>query len=169
MRLKKDCGQVGAESLIKSAPTSKMRPGPNKKIESIPCRNSKGKLKAECIDRTESKSIAVQQNAAKAWDYYISESHLKEIERITNEYRGRIEESSRLRGDKKDPIATIGREFHSSLVLSIRGLAKRVSGRNEQSIASSIRESASGGETQLRELERQERGNNPLFFGLQCY
>ena len=48
------------------------------------------------------------------------------------------------------------------MALSIRGIAKRVSGRNEQSFTSSIRESASGGETRLRELERQERGNNPL-------
>ncbi len=144
--------------------------GKVEKIETILKQKYQNKLETKYIDSTGNNPIVVSPDEAKAWDYSISDSQLKEIERITDEYRGRIEESARLRGDKKDPLAVIGRRVSQSLAISVRGSAERIPGRNEQNIAGAEqRLPGEGGEgrdsvSRLKALLRQERSENPVIW-----
>ena len=128
-------------------------------------------VKTKYIDNSGNNPIVVSPDEAKAWDYSISDSQLKEIERITDEYRGRIGESARLRGDKKDPLAVIRGELGETLLGgTIRISAERIPGRTEQSIEGTEQslpgESGEGrGEfSRLKSLLRQERTENPVIW-----
>lgn len=141
--------------------------GKVEKIENILKQNYKDKLETKYIDNTGNNPIVVSADEALAWDYSISDDQLKEIEGITDEYRGRIEESARLRGDKKDPLAVIGRGISQSLAISLRGSAERIPGRNESGYARTEQSlPGEGGEgrgpvSRLKALLRQERSENP--------
>lgn len=146
--------------------------GKVEKIETILAQKYQGKLITKYIDSTGNKPIVVSPDEAKAWDYSISDSQLKEIERITDEYKGRIEESARLRGDKKDPLAIIGRGI-SQVVIGmdpIRGSTERIPGRDEQDIEGAKRSlPGEGGErgssvSRLKSLFRQDRRENPVIW-----
>lgn len=144
--------------------------GKVEKIENILKQNYKDKLETKYIDNTGNNPIVVSPDEALAWDYSISDDQLKEIEGITDEYRGRIEESARLRGDKKDPLAVIGRGISQSLAISLRGSAERIPGRNESGYARTEQSlPGEGGEgrgpvSRLKALLRQERSENPVIW-----
>lgn len=144
--------------------------GKVEKIESILRQKYQNNLETKYIDNTENNPIVVSPDEAKAWDYSISDSQLKEIERITDENRGRIEESARLRGDKKDPLAIIGRRISQSLAIPIRGSSKGISRRNEQGVDGTEQSlSRQGGErgssvSRLKSLFRQDRRENPVIW-----
>lgn len=144
--------------------------GKVEKIESILRQKYQNNLETKYIDNTENNPIVVSPDEAKAWDYSISDSQLKEIERITDENRGRIEESARLRGDKKDPLAIIGRRLSQSLAIPIRGSSKGISRRNEQGVDGTEQSlSRQGGErgssvSRLKSLFRQDRRENPVIW-----
>lgn len=146
--------------------------GKVEKIETILKRKYKSKLITKYIDSAGNKPIVVSPDEAKAWDYSIGDSQLKEIERITDEYRGRIEESARLRGDKKDPLAIVGRGV-SQVVIGmdpIRGFAERISRRTEpgdegaeQSLPGESGQGR-GPVPRLKALLRQDRTENPVIW-----
>ena len=144
--------------------------GKVEKIENILKQNYKDKLETKYIDNTGNNPIVVSPDEALAWNYSISDDQLKEIEGITDEYRGRIEESARLRGDKKDPLAVIGRGISQSLAISLRGSAERIPGRNESGYARTEQSlPGEGGEgrgpvSRLKALLRQERSENPVIW-----
>lgn len=144
--------------------------GKVEKIETILKQKYQNKLETKYIDSTGNNPIVVSPDEAKAWDYSISDNQLKEIERITDEYRGRIEESARLRGDKKDPLAVIGRGISQSLAISLRGSAERISRRTESGDERAKQSlPGEGGEgrgpvSRLKALLRQERSENPVIW-----
>lgn len=135
--------------------------GKVEKIENILKQNYKDKLETKYIDNTGNNPIVVSADEALAWDYSISDDQLKEIEGITDEYRGRIEESARLRGDKKDPLAVIGGGVSQVGLDSFRVSSKGISRRTESGDERDLSKSNSGGETRLKALLRQERSENP--------
>lgn len=144
--------------------------GKVEKIETILKQKYQNKLETKYIDSTGNNPIVVSPDEAKAWDYSISDNQLKEIERITDEYRGRIEESARLRGDKKDPLAVIGRGVSQSLAISVRGSTEKISRRTESGYArteQSLPEEGGEGRgpvSRLKALLRQERSENPVIW-----
>lgn len=135
--------------------------GKVEKIENILKQNYKDKLETKYIDNTGNSPIVVSPDEALAWDYSISDDQLKEIEGITDEYRGRIEESARLRGDKKDPLAVIRGGVSQVGLDSFRVSSKGISRRTESGDERDLSKSNSGGETRLKALLRQERAENP--------
>lgn len=135
--------------------------GKVEKIENILKQNYKDKLETKYIDNTGNNPIVVSPDEALAWDYSISDDQLKEIEGITDEYRGRIEESARLRGDKKDPLAVIRGGVSQVGLDSFRVSSKGISRRTESGDERDLSKSNSGGETRLKALLRQERSENP--------
>ena len=134
------------------------------KIENILKQNYKDKLETKYIDNTGNNPIVVSPDEALAWDYSISDDQLKEIEGITDEYRGRIEESARLRGDKKDPLAVIRGGVSQVGLDSFRVSSKGISRRTESGDERDLSKSNSGGETRLKALLRQERSENPVIW-----
>lgn len=144
--------------------------GKVEKIETILKQKYQNKLETKYIDSTGNNPIVVSPDEAKAWDYSISDNQLKEIERITDEYRGRIEESARLRGDKKDPLAVIGRGVSQSLAISVRGSTEKISRRTESGDERAKQSlPGEGGEgrgpvSRLKALLRQERSENPVIW-----
>lgn len=144
--------------------------GKVEKIETILKQKYQNKLETKYIDSTGNNPIVVSPDEAKAWDYSISDNQLKEIERITDEYRGRIEESARLRGDKKDPLAVIGRGVSQSLAISVRGSTEKISRRTESGDERAKQSlPGEGGEgrgpvSRLKALLSQERSENPVIW-----
>ena len=138
--------------------------GKVEKIENILKQNYKDKLETKYIDNTGNNPIVVSPDEALAWDYSISDDQLKEIEGITDEYRGRIEESARLRGDKKDPLAVIRGGVSQVGLDSFRVSSKGISRRTESGDERDLSKSNSGGETRLKALLRQERSENPVIW-----
>lgn len=138
--------------------------GKVEKIENILKQNYKDKLETKYIDNTGNNPIVVSPDEALAWDYSISDDQLKEIEGITDEYRGRIEESARLRGDKKDPLAVIRGGVSQVGLDSFRVSSKGISRRTESGDERDLSKSNSGGETRLKALFRQERSENPVIW-----
>lgn len=144
--------------------------GKVEKIETILKQKYQNKLETKYIDSTGNNPIVVSPDEAKAWDYSISDNQLKEIEKITDEYRGRIEESARLRGDKKDPLAVIGRGVSQSLAISVRGSTEKISRRTESGDERAKQSlPGEGGEgrgpvSRLKALLRQERSENPVIW-----
>lgn len=138
--------------------------GKVEKIENILKQNYKDKLETKYIDNTGNNPIVVSPDEALAWDYSISDDQLKEIEGITDEYSGRIEESARLRGDKKDPLAVIRGGVSQVGLDSFRVSSKGISRRTESGDERDLSKSNSGGETRLKALLRQERSENPVIW-----
>lgn len=138
--------------------------GKVEKIENILKQNYKDKLETKYIDSTGNNPIVVSPDEALAWDYSISDDQLKEIEGITDEYRGRIEESARLRGDKKDPLAVIRGGVSQVGLDPFRVSSKGISRRTESGDERDLSKSNSGGETRLKALLRQERSENPVIW-----
>lgn len=130
------------------------------------------KLETIYIDSSRNNPKIVPSEEAKAWDYSINKEQLEKLEEITYENIGRIEESARLRGDKKNPLAVITSGLPQTLeyrnVSFRRIFPEGISGGNESGNGRNKfgvePEGTDGNESRLRFLLRQERTENPVIW-----
>ncbi|MBE6412804.1 MAG: hypothetical protein E7036_09690 [Opitutales bacterium] len=126
------------------------------------------------IDSRKNNPIVVSPKEALAWDYSISDEQLKQIENITYEYKGRIEESTRNRKDKSNPLTVITnglREINGIFVYRNvsfgRIVPEGISRRDKQSDERNqrgVERQGKGEQSRLKSLLRQERSENPVYW-----